>query len=298
MENVLVLIAAGLSAEHVVAAATVLRAVGAACGDPDWLAEGTACDLPFFGVDPAGAEEAVRAALEDAAIDIAAVAAAAADRRKMLLVADMDSTIIGQECLDELADAAGLGDRVAELTRRAMAGKLDFAEALAQRVAMLKGLPEQTLQRVFDERIRLNPGARTLLSTMAANGAHSALVSGGFRFFTSRVAAAAGFETFTGNELEITGGRLTGRVAGAIVGAEGKLAALRTETARHGLRPSLALATGDGANDVPMLRAAGLSVAYHAKPGVRDAATARIDHGDLTALLYLQGYHAAEFVAG
>ena len=238
----------------------------------------------------------MRAALEDAAIDIAAVATA--NRRKMLLVADMDSTIIGQECLDELADAAGLGGRITELTRRAMAGEMDFAEALAQRVAMLKGLPEQTLQQVFDERIRLNHGARTLLATMAANGAHSALVSGGFRFFTSRVAAATGFETFTGNELEITGGRLTGRVAGAIVGAEGKLAALRTEAARHGLRPGDVLATGDGANDVPMLRAAGLSVAYHAKPRVRDAATARVDHGDLTALLFLQGYQAAEFVAG
>jgi len=217
-------------------------------------------------------------------------------RRKRLLVADMDSTIINVECLDELADFAGVKAEVSAITERAMRGELEFEGALRERVAMLKGLGLDALQRAYDERLRLNPGARTLVRTMAAHGARCVLVSGGFSFFTSRVAQAAGFHTDRANTLESADGALTGEVGEPILGREAKLAALREEAAALGLDLSASLAIGDGANDLAMIEAAGLGVAYRAKPIVAARADAKVDHADLTALLYFQGYRADEFV--
>ncbi len=218
-------------------------------------------------------------------------------RRKRLLVADMDSTIIGCECIDELADFAGVKAQVAEITERAMRGELAFEGALRERVAMLKGLGLDTLQACYDDRVRLNPGAETLVRTMAAHGARCVLVSGGFTFFTSRVMAAAGFHANRANTLIDDGAALTGAVGEPILGREAKLAALREEAAALGVTPAEALAIGDGANDLAMIEAAGLGVAYRAKPVVAEKAHARVDHADLTALLYFQGYRADEFMA-
>lgn len=216
-------------------------------------------------------------------------------RRKRLLVADMDSTIIGCECIDELADFAGVKAQVAEITERAMRGELAFEGALRERVAMLKGLGLDTLQACYDDRVRLNPGAETLVRTMAAHGARCVLVSGGFTFFTSRVMAAAGFHANRANTLIDDGAALTGAVGEPILGREAKLAALREEAAALGVTPAEALAIGDGANDLAMIEAAGLGVAYRAKPVVAEKAHARVDHADLTALLYFQGYRAETF---
>ena len=259
-----------------------------------WLKPGVAVDIPFDRVLPERAANSAAKLLADRSIDVAVQRPEG--RKKRLLVADMDSTIIGQECLDELADLAGLGAQVADLTARAMAGEIEFAGALRARVALFAGLPVDLLQRTYDDRVTLNPGARTLVQTMAASGAVTALVSGGFQFFTSRVAAAAGFDTYGGNLFEIEGGVLTGGITGNIVGAEGKrstLAALMTE---HRIPAELTVAVGDGANDIAMLAAAGLGVAVRPKQVVRDAADVVIDHGDLTALLFLQGYSADDFV--
>lgn len=217
-------------------------------------------------------------------------------RKKRLLIADMDSTIIGCECIDELADFAGVKDQVSLITERAMRGELDFEAALRERVAMLKGLPLADLQRAYDERVKLNPGARTLVRTMTANGAKAFLVSGGFTFFTSRVAAAAGFDANRANTLDEDGAALAGTVGQPILGREAKLAALRDESATLGLDLAQTLAVGDGANDLAMIEAAGLGVAYRAKPIVSAQADAKVDHADLTALLYFQGYAAGEFV--
>lgn len=217
-------------------------------------------------------------------------------RKKGLLVADMDSTIINVECIDELADFAGVKEKVAAITDKAMRGELDFEAALRERVAMLKGLPLADLQRVYDERVRLNPGARTLTRTMAANGARCVLVSGGFSFFTSRVAQAALFQAHRGNTLIAADGVLTGQVGEPILGRQAKLSALKEEAAMRGLDLSATLALGDGANDLAMIEAAGLGVAYRAKPIVAAQAAARIDHCDLTALLYFQGYEQDAFV--
>lgn len=217
-------------------------------------------------------------------------------RKKHLLIADMDSTIIGCECIDELADFAGVKDKVSDITERAMRGELDFEAALRERVAMLKGLPLADLQRAYDERVRLNPGARTLVRTMTANGAKAFLVSGGFTFFTSRVAQAAGFDANRANTLIEADGALAGLVGDPILGREAKLAALREEAATAGLELSATLAVGDGANDLAMIEAAGLGVAYRAKPIVSAQADAKVDHADLTALLFFQGYKADEFV--
>ena len=217
-------------------------------------------------------------------------------RRKRLLVADMDSTIIGVECLDELADFAGVKAEVSAITERAMRGEIDFEGALTERVAMLKGLPLDALERCYAERVRLNPGARTMVATMAAHGARCVLVSGGFTFFTSRVAAAAGFHDQRANTLIDDGqGLLTGQVGRPILGREAKLVALNEEAAGLGVTAPAALAIGDGANDLAMITAAGLGVAYRAKPLVAAEADARIDHADLTALLYFQGYAEAQF---
>ena len=219
-------------------------------------------------------------------------------RRKRLLVADMDSTIIGCECLDELADFAGKKAEIAAITERAMRGELAFEGALKERVGMLKGLETGALQRCFDERVRLNPGARTLVQTMVAGGARCVLVSGGFEFFTGRVAQMTGFQHHRANRLLEDHGQLTGQVGEPILGREAKLEALRAEAAALGISPGEALAVGDGANDLAMIEMAGLGVAYRAKPIVADQADARVDHSDLTALLYFQGYTADEFAAG
>ena len=233
-------------------------------------------------------------ALEDLPVDLCVQPTAG--RRKRLLIADMDSTIIGCECLDELADFAGVKEAVAEITERAMRGELEFEGALRERVAMLQGLALSALEACYAERVRLNPGARALVRTMAANGARCLLVSGGFSYFTSRVAQAAGFHEDRANTLVEAGGRLTGKVGEPILGREAKLAALRGEADRLGLALAEALAVGDGANDLAMIEAAGLGVAYRAKPVVAARAHARVDHVDLTALLYFQGYRAADFV--
>ncbi len=218
-----------------------------------------------------------------------------AGRRKRLLVADMDSTIIGCECLDELADFAGVKAEVSAITERAMRGEIGFEGALRERVGMLKGLPLAALQQCYEERVRLNPGAEVLVRTMAAHGARCVLVSGGFEFFPRRVAAAAGFHANRANRLIEAGEALTGEVGEPILGREAKLAALQEEAAALGVEPAQAIAIGDGANDLAMLGAAGLGVAYRAKPLVAAEAHARVDHADLTAMLYFQGYRAHEF---
>lgn len=216
-------------------------------------------------------------------------------RRKRLLLADMDSTVIPVECIDEIADFAGVKSQVAAITERAMLGELDFEAALRERVGLLEGLPEAALADVFAERIRLNPGARTLVRTMSAHGAHTALVSGGFSYFTERVASAAGFTEHRANRLLFVNGALSGAVAEPILGRAAKLGALKEISARMGIDPSDAIVVGDGANDLSMVEAAGLGVAFRAKPALVAGADAVIRHADLTALLYLQGYSEGDF---
>jgi phosphoserine phosphatase len=236
----------------------------------------------------------VRAALDGAAID--AICTPDDARRKSLLVADMDSTIVTGETLDELADFAGLKRRIAAITARAMNGELDFKTALRERVGMLQGLPVTALEQTW-RRVQLTPGARELVATMRAHGAYAVLVSGGFTFFTSRVAALCGFDLHRSNALLDDGTALTGRVAEPILDRDSKLATLTQLAAERGLPMAATLAVGDGANDLDMLRAAGLGVAYRAKPIVAAAAQARVDHADLRALLFAQGYRADEIVA-
>lgn len=216
-------------------------------------------------------------------------------RRKKLLVADMDSTIINVECLDELADFAGLKAEIAAITERAMRGELEFEPALIERVDKLKGLALDALQRTYDERVRLNPGAATFVKTMAKHGARCVLVSGGFTFFTSRVADAAGFHANRANVLLDDGAVLKGEVEMPILGRAAKLDALRAEAASIGATEQDALAVGDGANDLDMIKAAGLGVAYRAKPLVAAEADAKIDHMSLEAALFFQGYRREEF---
>ncbi len=216
-------------------------------------------------------------------------------RKKRLLLADMDSTMIGQECIDELAAEAGFGERVAAITARAMNGELDFEAALIERVGLLKGLELLVIDRVLDQRITMAPGGASLVATMKANGGHAALVSGGFTAFTEAVARQLGFDEDRANTLLHSDGKLTGDVARPILGRDAKVAALAEICQRLGISPDQAMAVGDGANDLGMLQAAGAGVALHAKPVVAEQAAIRIDHGDLTALLYLQGYSRAEF---
>ena len=241
--------------------------------------------------------EAIAARLGPLPVDVNLVPADPGRRCARLLVSDMDSTIIQQECIDEMAAMLGLKPRIAAITERAMRGELDFEAALRERLALLAGLSEAQLEQVFDERVTLMPGARTLLATMRGHGAFTALVSGGFSFFTARVAAAAGFEANHANQLDMEAGRLTGRVVGPILGRDAKRQLLIDYRTRLGLLPAETLAAGDGANDLAMLAIAGLGVAYRAKPVVAAEAHAAIVHGDLTALLYLQGYTKAEFIA-
>jgi phosphoserine phosphatase len=257
-------------------------------GDAVWLSQGRAFDLPFAG-DAAPPLAAARKACNG---DINVLEAG--NRRKKLLVADMDSTIIGCECLDELADQAGLKPLIAAITERAMRGEIEFAPALRERVALLKGLPLAALEQTWRERVRLNPGAKALVATMRKHGASALLVSGGFTYFTSRVAAGAGFDDHRANVLLDDGASLIGAVRDPILGREAKLDALMSEAARLGIGLQDTLAVGDGANDLDMIAAAGLGVAYHAKPVVAAAAPARIDHGDLRSLLYLQGFSDGE----
>jgi phosphoserine phosphatase len=278
-------------------ALAAVASAGARVKEPKPLGPG-AVDYLVEAAEAASAHAALNTALnvalEGAPIDFALQPWAG--RKKALLIADMDSTIIGCECLDELADFAGVKDQVAAITERAMRGEIGFEGALRERVAMLKGLELSALQRCYDERVRLNPGARILVRTMAAHGARCVLVSGGFRFFTGRVAAAAGFHAERANTLIEDGAVLTGVVGKPILGREAKLEALEQETDALGVIPQAALAVGDGANDLMMIQAAGLGVAYRAKPLVAAEASARVDHADLTALLYFQGYAAREFV--
>jgi phosphoserine phosphatase len=289
MQNVLTLIATapgGLDE-------SVARRIAAALPDAsiDWLAPGRAVDIAFSGAVPNGAEIVIREEAGSADMTIQP----AANRRKRLLVADMDSTIVVGETLDELAAEAGIKDQVAAITVRAMNGELDFRAALAERVGLLKGLETIALDRVWT-RTELMPGAMALVRTMRAHGAGAMLVSGGFDFFTGRVRTGVGFESDASNRLEVADGRLTGRVLPPILDKDAKVAALKAGAAERGLQMADCLTVGDGANDLPMLLEAGLGVAFCAKPSVAAAARVRVNQADLTALLYLQGYRAADIV--
>ena len=253
-----------------------------------WIEEGSAADL-FFEGDPAAA----RRALEGAFPQTDVIVQPEAYRAKRLLVADMDSTMITVECIDELADYAGLKAEVAEVTERAMRGELDFEAALDHRVALLKGLDASLVERCRQERVRIMPGAVPLVRTMKREGALCLLVSGGFTLFADKVAEEIGFDRALSNRLVIHEGKLAGAVERPIVGAEAKRRALADALVEHGLAPEQSLAVGDGANDIPMLKEAGLGIAYRAKPATAAVASARIEHNDLTALLYAQGYPRA-----
>jgi phosphoserine phosphatase len=261
-------------------------------GDALWLDPNCAAEFEVGSLP--GNLPQIRDSLDAEGVDL--VAQPSAGRRKRLLLADMDSTMIRQECIDELAAAAGIGAQVATITARAMNGELDFEAALTERVALLRGLPETTIAEVLATRITMMPGGATLVATMRAHGAHAALVSGGFTAFTEAVAARLGFHEHRANTLLVEGGTLTGTVAHPILGREAKVAALEDLTTRLGLTDADVLAIGDGANDLGMLQRAGLGVAVHAKPVVQAQAAHAINHGDLTALLYAQGYAKAEFV--
>lgn len=285
------LIAEGLSSGQLDTAADRLKAAGCAPGRWRWLDEGIAADLPFDD-----RPDAARTALEGAIAGADVIVQVEAHREKRLLVADMDSTMITVECIDELADYAGIKPQIAEVTERAMRGELDFAEALDARVALLAGLAETAIDLCLEERVRLMPGAEALVQTMRARGAHTILVSGGFTRFAEPVGTRIGFDRRIANVLEIADGKLTGTVTKPIVDSSTKETTLLAAMAELGLAPEQTMAVGDGANDLAMIRKAGLGVAYHAKPIVAAAAGARIDHGDLTALLYAQGIARADWV--
>ena len=264
-------------------------ALGGVAGQA-WVEEGSACDLRLETA------ERVRERLEGLIAGVDIVVQAEAGRRKRLLVADMDSTMIAVECIDELADYAGLRAEVAAVTEAAMRGELDFEAALDARVALLRGLDARVIDHCREQRVRATPGAEALVRTMGANGAYCLLVSGGFSRFADAVAGELGFDAAVSNELMIEHGRLVGTVGKPVVGAEGKRQALVDAAAARQIPLAGTLAVGDGANDVPMLKAAGLGVAYYGKPAVVAAADARIEHNDLTALLYAQGYGRKDWV--
>ena len=267
-------------------------------GPPRWLDPGIAADIAFEPGPSDGASavaERVRAALDNASVDV--IVQKTQGRRKKLLLADMDSTMINQECIDELAAEIGEMAHVAAITERAMRGDIAFEPALRERVALLKGLDRATILRVIANKITLTTGGRALVQTMRVNGAHTVLVSGGFSVFASVIAARIGFHEHRANELLFgEDGKLSGLVAEPILGKDAKLAALEQLREKRGLSAEETLAVGDGANDLAMLEAAGLGIAFRAKPKVAAAAHARIDHGDLTALLYAQGYRREEFL--
>jgi len=265
-----------------------------------WLSEGRACDIFFEGVDADKVTAQLRASLvnkEGAALPVDFIVQPRENRRKKMLIADMDSTIINQECIDELADAIGIKAKVSGITERAMNGELDFKEALRERVMLLKGLKESLLEGVYAERITLAHGAKKLVKTMAKHDAHCRLVSGGFTFFTSRIAQEAGFHANEANTLIFNDGALTGEVGEPILDKESKLKSLRETAASLGITAEDVLAIGDGANDLPMLKAAGLGVACHAKPNVKSEVAAQINFCGLDALLYAQGYKDEDIVS-
>ncbi|MDR3493056.1 MAG: phosphoserine phosphatase SerB [Ancalomicrobiaceae bacterium] len=276
--------------------ARATAALGVGTDAVDWLEEGYAADIDPGDRPAAEVANRIRSALAGAPIDV--VVQERASRRKSILVADMDSTMIGQECIDELAAEVGLKQRVAAITERAMHGEIAFEPALRERVALLKGLPVSIIDRIIAERIHLTPGGRSLIGTMRANGGYAALVSGGFTLFTNRIGAMIGFNEMNANTLIVENGTLAGRVAEPILGKDAKRERLLALAKERGVPMSATIAVGDGANDLDMIRIAGLGVAFRAKPAVAAEAAARIDHGDLTALLFMQGYRASEFVAG
>jgi phosphoserine phosphatase len=297
MSQVLSLIAAEskaeLSSADIDRARRALDSAGADAGQPEWLAPRAACDIPFNG-EAGRARDAVRAAFRDRPIDANVIPAA--NRRKKLLIADMDSTMIQQECIDELAATIGLRAEIAAITERAMRGEIAFEPALRERVKLFKGLSTNVVERVLAEQIEITPGAKILIATMRAAGAHTALVSGGFSSFVEPVGARIGFHETRANILLHDAGCFTGFVAEPVLGSHAKEDALFELSARLGLSPDQALAVGDGANDAAMIQKAGLGVGYRAKPALRAIADATIDHADLTGLLFLQGYRREEFV--
>ena len=277
---------------------TAIDAARSALPSPEnaeWLFEGVAADIRFNSNEDARTiSNILREALKEIRVDV--VVQPLLDRRKKLLLADMDSTMIGQECIDELADFAGLKSHVAAITERAMRGEIEFEPALRERVALLKGLPVSVVDEVLKNRITLTPGAIELVRTMRAHGGYTCLVSGGFTLFTNAVAAMIGFQENRANELIVEGGKLTGKVIEPILGRAAKLQTLYDLREAFDFDNLDTLVIGDGANDLAMIQKAGLGVAYRAKPAVAAAAASRIDHGDLTALLYAQGYKRSEFV--
>ncbi|MET0136967.1 MAG: phosphoserine phosphatase SerB [Sphingobium sp.] len=288
------LIAVGsLRHEHIEAARGLIGTAGGTGGEAVWLDEGSAADIAFTGD-----MTAVKAALAPLAEKIDFSVQPVANREKRLLVADMDSTMITIECIDELADYAGIKPQIAEVTERAMRGELDFAAALTERVALLKGLDDGVIDICRKERVRLTPGARTLVRTLRARGGHAVLVSGGFTRFAEPVGEEIGFNTAIANVLGIEDGKLTGTVDFPIVDAERKRTELLAHAAELGIAIGNTLAIGDGANDIPMIEAAGLGIAFHAKEKARAAADAAISHGDLTAVLYMLGIARADWVEG
>ncbi|MEH6727228.1 MAG: phosphoserine phosphatase SerB [Hyphomicrobiales bacterium] len=269
---------------------TTLQQRLASMEKPVWLHPGQAVDLELSQSDHQAAEDF----LQGQTLDYAFQASEA--RRRKILIADMDSTMIGQECIDELAAEVGLKDKVAAITAAAMRGEIEFESALRERVALLKGLPESVIDDVIQSRITLTPGGTTLVATMKKHGAYTALVSGGFTAFTNRVSSRIGFDENRANTLNIADGVLTGTVQGPILGKQAKIEALQDIAKRLGITPQQAMAVGDGANDLGMIQLAGLGVAIHAKPAVAAEADVRIEYNDLSALLYLQGYARTEWV--
>ncbi|MDR3372639.1 MAG: phosphoserine phosphatase SerB [Ancalomicrobiaceae bacterium] len=272
----------------------VLAVLGLGETAVDWLEPGFAADINVGNRPAAEVDQLLRAAIHPAPVDV--VVQPRADRRKSILVADMDSTMIGQECIDELAAEVGLKQHVAAITDRAMHGEIAFEPALRERVGLLKGVPVAVIDKIIADRIHLTPGGRTLIGTMRANGGYAALVSGGFTLFTNRIGAMIGFNEMNANTLLVEGDRLAGRVAEPILGKDAKRERLLALSRERGVPMSATMAVGDGANDLDMIRIAGLGVAFRAKPAVAAEAAARIDHGDLTALLFVQGYRASDFV--
>ena len=264
-------------------------------GETDWLAEGETCDIFIDSILSATEiAEHARDILTVTGID--AVCTPTQGRRKKFLISDMDSTIIDQECIDELGEALGVGSRIREITAAVVNGDISFADALRERMTLMKGMEQGLLMSVYEERITMQAGARTLVQTMRHHGAYCILVSGGFTFFTGRIAERVGFHDHQGNELVFEDGKLTGEVLEPILGRTAKLDTLRALCDEKGLAPAEVLAVGDGANDIKMIEAAGLGVAFHASDSLKSQADACIDHGDLTALLYIQGYAKSEFV--